>query len=66
MKNNRKIEVGQVRALKTSHSISYEEDLYVILKINPLGNTVLVKFLSSEEDYYTYRRKDVMTDIVVM
>ena len=66
MKNNRKIEVGQVRCLSSFHFIpDYVEDVYAITSINLSNNQVHVTYLESG-GRYTYSVEQVRKDIVVM
>lgn len=65
MKNNRKIEVGQVRCLKTYHKMDYVNENYVITSINLEEGMVSVTFIN-DNDKYRYPVAHVMTDIVVM
>ncbi len=65
MKNNRKIEVGQVRCLKTYRKMDYKDENYVITSINLEEGMVSVTFIN-DNDKYRYSVAEVMTDVVIM
>ncbi len=67
MKNNRKIEVGQVRNWSSCRSDDYDAELYVICNIDYEKSLVSVKYLKGgSKQYYTYKLEYVVEDIVVM
>ncbi|AUR93526.1 hypothetical protein NVP1187O_213 [Vibrio phage 1.187.O._10N.286.49.F1] len=65
MKNNRKIEVGQVRCLKTLRSTDYESELYVILNYNKMTEDYTCRYINDGE-VHCYAEDSIREDIVVM
>ncbi|UUW39912.1 hypothetical protein VP14_225 [Vibrio phage VPMCC14] len=61
MKNNRKIEVGQVRGFYDDNSNEY---LYVVLKVEGVNVTILP--LTWEDEILEWGMGDLKHDIVVM
>lgn len=67
MKNNRKIEVGQVRMMKKcADGSGWEDAMYIILDINDNEN-IRLKFITGDDKLDHYWQEDVIQeDIVVM